>query len=58
LKTYRWGPQGLERHSKILKTVNTVDLAKKAEIKDKIKKYADYKSYSTPRSVDSSAKKR
>jgi multimeric flavodoxin WrbA len=56
LKTYRWGSQGLERHSKILKTVNTVDPVKKAEIKEQVKKYADYKSYSSPPRVASSAK--
>ena len=55
LQTYRWGQSGLDRHSQILKTVNTVDPAKKAEIQEKVKKYASYKSFSLPPGAGSSA---
>jgi multimeric flavodoxin WrbA len=48
LKTYRWGQPGLDRHSQILKRVNNVDAAKKAEIQEKVQKYASYKTYSLP----------
>ncbi len=48
LKTYRWGQQGLDRHSEILKKVNTVDAAQRAEIQQNVQKYAQYKTYSLP----------
>jgi multimeric flavodoxin WrbA len=54
LKNYRWGAQGLQRHTDMLKTVNTVDQAKKAEIEEKSRKYANYLTYSLPERAKSS----
>lgn len=48
LKSYRWGPQGLERHGKLMRTANTVSPEKRSEIQEKVKKYAEYKTFTLP----------
>jgi len=48
LKTYRWGHEGLKRHSEMLRVNNAVDPAKEAIVKEKCKKYEMYKQYTMP----------